>query len=168
MLPDGGNDLLTWWLTPNPCITCSCAVLFLLCLYVTIRVIGPSAGRQLAVVPPVCRHGEMLRLINRRQFCLNNLQTWNWFQKIRYKSSTQCHTTFQIKTTCNLGNHSIDLHGLIYHWKRHQTIYGCFTTTTTSKLFVSAPYTYDVETTIVAITGLFVSTPYTTMLKQQS
>ena len=28
---------------------------------------------------------------------------------------------------------------------------GCFTT---SKLFVSTPYTYDVETTIVAITGL--------------
>ena len=29
---------------------------------------------------------------------------------------------------------------------------GCFTT---SKLFVSTPYTYDVETTIVAITGFY-------------
>ena len=87
------------------------------------------------------------------------------------------------------------LHGLIYHQKRHQTtlwfvgssnhiwlfhhrlgiirfcsVYYDVETTIVAitGLFVSAPYTYDVETTIVAITGLLFSAPYTTMLKQQS
>ena len=49
-------------------------MLFLLCLYVTIRVVGPfgsSARPQAAAVfQQVRRHGEMLRLINRRQYCL--------------------------------------------------------------------------------------------------
>ena len=35
-----------------------------------VRVVS-SAAQAAAVVPPVRRHGEMLRLINRRQFCLN-------------------------------------------------------------------------------------------------
>ena len=133
-----------------------------------LSVSSAHSGRQLGRPGPrrrpagLRRHGEMLRLINRKQFCLNNLQTWNWFQKIHYKSSTQCHTTFQIETTCNLGNHSIDLsnawldlslkktsnhsmalspafhhqtvessnHIWLFH---HQTIYGCFTTTTSKQ-----------------------------------
>ena len=33
-----------------------------------VRVVS-SAAQAAAVVPPVCRHGEMLRLINRRQYC---------------------------------------------------------------------------------------------------
>ena len=38
-----------------------------------------SAAQAAAVVPPVRRHGEMLRLINRRQSCLNikNLSCMN-------------------------------------------------------------------------------------------
>ena len=163
MLPDGGNDLLTWWLTSqNPCISCS-FLSYLRFVSSWLSVSSAHSGRQHCRPgrrrrpASLRRHGEILRLINRRQFCLNKLQTWNWFQKIHYKSSTQCHTTFQIETTCNLGNHSIDLsnawldlslkktsnHSMVL--KSHQTIYGCFTTL---KLFVSAPYT--------------------TMLKQQS
>ena len=34
-----------------------------------VRVVS-SAAQAAAVVPPVRRHGEMLRLINRRQYCL--------------------------------------------------------------------------------------------------
>ena len=123
------------------------------------RPVGGSSARRRPAGLPTWRNAKAN---NRRQFCLNNLQTWNWFQKIHYKSSTQCHTTFQIETTCNLGNHSIDLsnawldlslkktsnhsmalspafhhqtvessnHIWLFH---HQTIYGCFTTTTSKQ-----------------------------------
>ena len=74
------NNLFTWWLrSPNPCVSCPhvCSSQNLLCsfwLYYPclrpVRVVS-SAAQAAAVVPQVRRHGEMFKLINRRQYCLN-------------------------------------------------------------------------------------------------
>ena len=77
----GGNNSLTWWLTsPNACVSCFAVSSSFCAISVVslrdypchrpVRVVS-LAAQAAAVVQPVRRHGEMLRLISRRQFCLN-------------------------------------------------------------------------------------------------
>ena len=92
-------------------------MLFLLCLYVTIRVIGPSAGRQLAVVPPVCRHGEMLRLITGDNFVSTTFKHEIDFKKFITNHQHSATQLFKLKlpATEEIIPLTFRMHGLIYH-----------------------------------------------------
>ena len=79
-MPLWDNNSFTWWPTsPKSCVSSLSCVLFLALFVVSLRDdpccrparVVSSAAQAAAVVPPIRRHGEMLRLINRRQHCLN-------------------------------------------------------------------------------------------------
>ena len=171
MLPDGGNDLLTW------CSHCqilvshvhSCAI----CVSTWLSVSSAHSGRRLGRPGRSAPRWRNAKAKKQETIFFNNLQTWNTFQKIQH-SATQLFK-LKLPATEEIIPLTFRMHGLIYHWKRHQTTLWFFSPPNHIWLFhdddvqIIRFYSvyYDVETTIVAITG-FVSTQHTTMLKQQS